>query len=150
MARVLIGTFVAITVLSLYAYSVVFSIMAALCLSRSGCQTYTPELNEGITTVLNLVGGLLAALVVAELAVTPTGEAPAARLLANNITENAKKIAGWVSIAYLVVWVILGVAVVVVGFLQHPNTVPALTAAARSWMGLAIAAIYSYLGINSG
>ena len=111
------------------------------------CQGYTKDLNEGVITVLNLVGGLVSALVVAELAVTEPGKAPGASL-AIDIPATSKKVVSIIAILYILVWVFCGVASFVVGYLQHPNVVPALTAAAKSWFGLAVAAAYSDLGVR--
>ena len=54
----------------------------------------------------------------------------------------------WIAAGYLLVWVLCGVAEVLVGYLWYPNVVPALTAASKSWFGIAIAAGYSYLGVK--
>ena len=148
MNRLIFGGLVAILLLGLYAYSVVLAILAVQCLTQPGCQDYSKDLNEGIVTVLNLVGGLVSALVVAELAVTQPGEQPAATSLGIDVSAATKKVVRLVSATYILVWVVCGVASLVVGFLQHPNVVPALTASAQSWLGLAVAAAYSYLGIR--
>jgi hypothetical protein len=142
------GGLVAIILLGLYVYAIVIAILAVQCLSQPNCQEYTKDLNEGIVFVLNLVGGLVSALVVAELAVTPPGKPPVALKLAANATPTTKNLAMWVSIAFIIVWLVCGVVALIVGYLQYPNVVPALTASAKSWLGIAVAAAYSYLGIK--
>lgn len=148
MNRLIFGGLVVIILLGLYAYSVVVSILAVQCLVEPGCQIYTKDLNEGVVTVLNLVGGLVSALVVAELAVTDPAKAPAGATLAIDVPATMKKVVGIITAAYILCWVLLGLASVIVGYLQHPNVVPALTASAKSWLGLAVAAAYAYLGVK--
>ena len=148
MNRLIFGGLVVIILLGLYAYSVVVCILAVQCLVEPGCQTYTKDLNEGVVTVLNLVGGLVSALVVAELAVTDPSKAPAGATLAIDVPATMKKVVGIITAAYILCWILLGLASVIVGYLQHPNVVPALTASAKSWLGLAVAAAYAYLGVR--
>ena len=148
MFRLLFSGLVALILLGFYVYSIVIGILAAQCLSAPGCQGYTKDLGEGVVTVLSLVGGLVSALVVAELAVTEPGQRPAARLLAADATKTTKTALTVITAIYVLVWVICGVLSLIVGYLQHPDVVPALTSAAKSWLGLAVAAAYSYFGIK--
>ena len=82
MTRAIFGGLIAVFLLALYAYAVIIAITTAWCISMGCPHGYNKELNEGIISVLDLVGGLAAALVVAELAVTQPGQRPAARILA--------------------------------------------------------------------
>lgn len=148
MVKALFSGLVALILLGLYVYSIDTAIHAAQCLSEPNCQAYTKDLNEGVVTVLSLVGGLVSALVVAELAVTQPGKPPAARLLAPNPSDRARQILTVVSILYVVVWLVFGLRAFIVGSFQHPNVVPALTAAGKSWLGLAVASAYSFFGIT--
>jgi len=148
MLKLLFSGLVALILLGFYAYSIVVAILATLCLSHAGCKDYTKDLSEGVVTVLSLIGGLVSALVVAELAVTQPGQAPALRLLAADATPLTKTVLTAVTVTYILVWLVCGVASLVIGYLQYPNVVPALTAAAKSWLGLAVAAAYSYFGLK--
>ena len=147
MTRAIFGGLIAVFLLALYAYAVVIAITTAWCISMGCPHGYNKELNEGIISVLDLVGGLVAALVVAELAVTQPGQPPSARILAIQL-PTPPTILKWIAAGYLLVWVLCGVAEVLVGYLWYPNVVPALTAASKSWFGIAIAAGYSYLGVK--
>ena len=115
MLTLLFSGLVALTLLGLYVYSIVVAILAALCLSHAGCQGYTKDLNEGVVTVLSLVGGLVSGPVVAELAVTQRGQPPAARLLTTSATPTAKKVLTVITVTYVLVWLVSGVASLVVG-----------------------------------
>ena len=149
MTRLVFGGLVAFILLGLYAYATIYSILAAQCLSVGPCPRYNKDLNDGIATVLNLVGGLVSALVIAQLAVTEPGGTPGDGLIdSEKLADTSKKILMVVSVGYILVWLACGLASVVVGFLQHPDVVPQLTSNAKSWLGLAVAAGYSYLGVK--
>ena len=149
MTRLVFGGLVALILLGLYTYATIYSIIAAQCLSAGPCPRYTKDLNEGIVTVLNLVGGLVSALVIAQLAVTDPGGAPGGGLVdSETLAETSKKVLNVLSVGYILVWLACGLASVIVGFLQYPDVVPQLTSNAKSWMGLAVAAGYSYLGVR--
>lgn len=149
MTKLVFGGLVAIILLGLYGYATVYSILAAQCIGGGACTEYSKDLNDGVVTILSLVGGLVSALVIAQLAVTEPGAPPGAGLLnTESITETLKKTVTIVSIAYVAVWLACGLASVVQGYLRYPNVVPQLTASAKSWLGLAVAAAYSYLGLK--
>ncbi|QJW89703.1 hypothetical protein HNV11_10085 [Spirosoma taeanense] len=148
MARVIFGGIIAVLLLGLYAYAIIYAILAVYCSLETGCTDYPKNLNEGINTVLTLVGGLVSALVVAELAITKPGDTPTARLLNTGSTPTANKTVGIIAVVYIAVWLVCGVASLIVGYLQYPDVVPVLTASAKGWLGLAVAAAYSYLGVK--
>ena len=149
MTRAIFGGLIAVLLLSLYAYAIYVAIVTAWCIANECTHGYNPDLNEGIISVLDLVGGLLAALVVAELAVTKPGESPNAKMLTVSLSmPTPPTILKVVVGIYILVWLLCGIAEVLVGYIWYPNVVPALTAAAKSWFGIAVAAGYSYLGVK--
>jgi hypothetical protein len=99
-------------------------------------------------TVLNLVGGLVAALVISVLAISEPKGAPGSGLVETTATPLLKNSVTIVSTVYIVVWVACGVAALVVGLMKYPDAVPLLNAAAKSWLGLAVAAAYAYLNLK--
>jgi hypothetical protein len=133
MARAMSAS-IALILLGLYAYAV-----AILLASHRE----TP--NEPVGTILNLVGGLVSALVIAALAITPPAANPAYLFAVSG--SRLEKAASIVVSGYLIVWLGCGVALLV-RWMQVPDATPALSAAAKSWLGLAIAAAYSYLGLK--
>jgi hypothetical protein len=103
--KLLFGGFIAIILLILYEYSVYEGVMVVTCLSTSGCTQYTADsFTPGFSHAMSLIGGLVAALVIAELAVTKPGEAPVARTI-GGASDNATL--SWtltiVTMVYLVV-----------------------------------------------
>jgi len=143
--KLVFGGIIAYVLLGFYVYCIVYAVLAANCVSRGGCVAYSANLPENLVNILTVIGGLVSATVVGELALTKPGSAPGARLL------SAKDAGKWVSVLtifFMMVWLVCGVYSLVVGSLLHPDAVPALTTAGKSWLGLAVAAAYSYLGVN--
>lgn len=101
-----------------------------------------------MSLVLNVVGGLVSALVVAELAITQPGDLPSAQLLKRKESKSTKRLMTIVSTLFVIVW-LLGGAAALLMFILYPNVIPsALREFAKAWLGLAIASAYSYLGIR--
>lgn len=117
------------------------------CRTDAACaQAFHARRSEGVNVILNLVGGLVSALVVAELAITQPGEFPSAQIVRRRSTKPG--IAKIVSTGFIVVW-LLGGAVAVLMYLLYPNAIPTtLSEFAKAWLGLALASAYSYLGIK--
>ena len=103
--------------------------------------------NDGTVYVFTTVGGLVSALVVAVLANTPPGHNPAEKLGnlgVPNVEESGKTLVG----IYLGVWMLTGVTAVIVGVMLIPNASKTLSDMGTAWLGLAITAVYAYLGIQ--
>ncbi|MBA3270871.1 MAG: hypothetical protein H0T71_10195 [Acidobacteria bacterium] len=147
--KLIFGGVVAVILLGLYAYSVWFAVDVVNCINTPGCMRLTgASFSSGFASTLSTVGGLVSALVIAELAITKPGEAPVARALEmtpSPATKNALKV---VTGAYLLVWVALGLTAYVVGGMWYPDALRPLTDFGQAWLGLAVAAAYAYFGIN--
>lgn len=143
--RTVAGGVVAVVLLGLYAWLIATAAGIALC-TGAGCAAYT-TFDAGMTQALGVVTGLVSALVIAELAVTPAGAAPAARLLPQTAGSRARLLLRWVTAIYLLVWLVAGLAAFVIGLL-HPGALPALTHVGQAWFGIAVAAAYAWLGLK--
>jgi len=148
--KLLFGGFIAIILLLLYEYAVYEALAVVMCVSKSGCTQYTVDsFTPGFSHAMSLIGGLVSALVIAELAVTKPGEAPVARALGG---AAASPTLSWtltiVTAIYLMVWVLGGLAAYVIGTMWYPGKLQPLTDLGQSWLGLAVAAAYSYFGIS--
>jgi len=121
---------------------------ARQCRTNASCaQAFHAKRIEGVNLILNVVGGLVSALVIAELAITQPGEFPSAQILKRR-QGKSKRLITVVSTAFIIVWV-LGGAGAVLMYVLYPNVIPAtLSEFAKSWLGLALASAYSYLGIK--
>lgn len=146
--RLALGALIAVILLGLYVYSVVFGVLVADCLAEK-CTTYSVDsFTEGMIQVLTMVGGLVSALVIAELAITRPGEQPMARALEPQPSAGKQTLVRVVTAIYLLVWVGAGLAAFVVGVMQHPKVLQPLTDFGQAWLGLAVAAAYAYLGVS--
>jgi hypothetical protein len=104
--KLLFGGFIAVILLSLYVYAIYEALMVVICVSTPSCTQYTADtFTPGFSHAMSLVGGLVSALVIAELAVTKPGEAPVARAIGG---ASAAATLSWtltiVTAIYLVVW----------------------------------------------
>ena len=149
--KLVFGGIVAVILLGLYAYAVITAILVVSCITTTGCSTLTAgAFTTGYASTLTTVGGLVSALVIAELAITKPGEAPLARTIHGETTPKEKGFLATVTGIYLLVWLGLGLAAYVVGAMWHPETLKPLSDLGQSWLGLAVAAAYAYFGINPG
>jgi len=108
--------------------------------------------NEAVETALSSVGGLVAALVAAVLAITPPAGNPA-RVLHSLAGGLAGSQPGWLFTAlvgaYVVVWLVSGLSLWLAWMrLERGQAPDALKSAAKAWLGLAVAAGFSYFGLE--
>lgn len=146
--RALFGGTIAVVLLGIYVWLVGFGYEIVECATRVGCtDSSVGQFKPSMAQALAEIGGLVAALVIAELAITKPGEPPASRVLATDASDRAKTLLKIVSAVYVLVWLLTGLLAYVVG-LNHPDTLPAFTSVGQSWLGLAVAAAYAYFGLN--
>ncbi len=141
---------ITVVLLSIYVYLVTKGIRVADCVSDASCTSLTiADFNDRMSSSLALIGGLVSALVIAELAITKPGEAPAARLVDPVSAEKRKGLLQIVTGLYLTVWLATGLAAFVFGYLTvEPGVLPPLADLGQSWLGIAVGAGYAYFGIE--
>jgi hypothetical protein len=61
-----------------------------------------------------------------------------------------KKLLIILTTTYVVAWLVCGLAAFVVGNILKPKKIQALTEYGKLWLGLAVAAAYSFFGIKQG
>jgi hypothetical protein len=142
----LFGGVIGIILLGLYTFTMIYMISVARCVSAGNCQA--DDIPAGVIYVHTTVAGLVSALVVAELALTRPGETPGAKTLASDLSEQSQRITGYISGGYVLVWIISGLAALITGSMLYPDAVTTLTDAGTTWLGIAVAAAYSYFGIR--
>lgn len=136
--RMIFAGIIACILIGIYVYLVVFAV--------SVVNTSPGDFNEKMTDALTLIGGLVSALVIAELAVTKPGEMP----LQRTHLENKGQINVFikiVSMGYIIVWILTGLTAFLVS-LNNPTGLQPLTDLGQTWLGLAVAAGYAYFGIT--
>jgi hypothetical protein len=152
--RELVAESIPIILLAIYVFAIGAAIQSTflavdLCNNNVACaQAFHARRIEGVNVILNVVGGLVSALVVTELAITQPGQLPSAQILKTRVSRSAKKVMVIVSMGFILVW-LAGGAVSLIVYILYPAMIPAaLSEFAKAWLGLAIASAYSYLGIR--
>jgi hypothetical protein len=145
--RAVAGGVIAIVLLIFYVLLVHRAVHIVNCASTPACTGATvSSFNDVMSQAMSVLGGLVSALIISELAITKPGETPAARLLP--VTANrGRNILRWTTWLYVAVWLVTGAWAFWVG-LNHPSVLPALTAVGQSWLGLAVASAYAYFGLS--
>lgn len=145
--KLIMGGLIAVALLGLYVYSVVEAVILVESAAAAGIDVEADKLS-GMTQALTTIASLISALVVAELAMTPPGEIPLGRVIDSGTSRTTRKSVRWVVSVYLLSWVLTGVAAYIVGQMRHPGDLQPLTDLGQSWLGLAVAATYTYFGIK--
>ena len=143
MNRLLIGGLLTLVLIFLYLYSLVTALLFA-----SGCTQDTCPLDANVAFLLQTLGGLVSAVVVSELSVTSPGEAPGARISDVAVSNVQQRASTFVASAYILVWIVSGVALIILGWIQHSH-VPEVVSAGKEWLGFAMAAGYAYFGVSA-
>ena len=154
MTRDFVAQIIPAILLGFYVFAVGTAVNSTLlaarqCGTNAACaDAFHANRIDGVNLILNVVGGLVSALVVAELAVTNPGELPSAQLLNRRMSRSSKQLRTILSTAFIIVWILCGVISIVI-YVLYPNQTPAaLSEFAKAWLGLALASAYSYLGIR--
>ncbi len=146
--KAIFGGAIAVVLLGIYVHLLRVAYLIVDCANQPGCTARTPaDFNDVMAQTLAVVGGLVSALVIAELAITKPGEAPVARVLPPYASPRTKTIVRAVTVAYVLVWLFVGLAAFMKG-MYHPKTLPAFTGVGQSWLGLAVASAYAYFGLE--
>jgi len=141
--KLVFGGVIACILIGIYVYL----IWLAVCVVTTQSVVSTTEFNDQMAAALSLIGGLVSALVIAELAVTKPGEMPLQRAYSDNDKRYKRNFIRIVSIAYVIVWIITGLIAFLVS-LRKPDALQPLTDLGQTWLGLAVAAGYAYFGIT--
>lgn len=154
MFRVIFMGIIAVFLLALYAYATFFAINL---LNDTSFDPKTALPADNPLSLLTFTGGLVSALVISVLAITPPNQSPGTTLIAANqqatdqpISATATTIVQVLTYVYLAVWLICGMSSVLYVFRpDNTHAVPELTAAAKSWLGLAVASAYAFFGLKT-
>lgn len=146
--KTIFGGLISIVLLGIYLHLVRVAVKVVYCVKETGCTRYIDGFfNSGMAQALSVIGGLVSALVIAELAMAKAGKAPALRALPENASPLVVKTVTIVSTFYVLAWIGAGLTAFLVG-LYHPDKVPPLTTLGQAWLGLAVSAAYSYFGLS--
>jgi hypothetical protein len=147
--QAMFGGLIAVILLGIYVRLVCLASAIVHCYDHQGCTTYPAGyFNDQMSFALSTIGGLVSALVIAQLAITTPGCAPGANLLGAAPSPIAVRVVQIITIAYILTWVITGFWAFMIT-MYHPTALAPLTDLAHSWLGLAVAAGYSYFGLRA-
>ena len=141
MPQLLFGGLLTLILLGFYIWSIIDAVSIAAC--AKDC----PQLSNNMAYLLNTIGGLISAVVIGVLGATQTGDFPAQKSIAKNLTGTVQTVATIMPSLFILVWIICGVVTVIYGFVLYDN-VPPLNASAKVWLGSAIGSVYAYFGIK--
>lgn len=137
------GAILAFVLLALYCSSALHLVYLVYLVGPDG--TVTKE--DGYIYVLTTVGGLVSALVIAQLSVTKPGSAPTIGGAKPESTVGIYATNTVVAI-YLLAWIFTGLAALVVGVMLCPKVNKTISDLGTTWLGLAVSAAYAYFGIQ--
>jgi hypothetical protein len=146
--QAMFGGLIAVILLGIYVRLIAVASQIVHCVDHPGCTAYSAaSFNDQMSFALSTIGGLVSALVIAQLAVTTPGTPPGASFLGPQPTPRAAAAVPIITIAYVLVWLAAGFWTFMIT-MYHPAALPPLTDLAHAWLGLAVAAGYSYFGLR--
>ena len=134
-SKALFGSVIAVILLAIYTGLVYVGIFNAALLT------------DEMASAMVLIGGLVSALVIAELGASEPGKPPAVRALAADAPDTTIKILTGITVLYIAVWIACGLAALVYGWTRQGLS-QSVVDLGKSWLGLAVASGYAYLGIK--
>ncbi len=142
------GGLIAGVLLTIYSTSIVVMAAKVVMACRQPACTGV-AFTDGFIYVVTTVGGLVSALVIAQLSVTRPGHSPTIGRFEPETVTGVRNTNIVVSV-YLVAWILCGVIALVVGVMAYPAGSSTLSDIGTTWLGLAVSAAYAYFGINPG
>jgi len=140
----IIGCLISIGLLAVYA-AVLWEVLNLV----KEWEVNDPEIpiNAGKLLILTGVGGLVSTIVIATLGISERSTAPtgSVRALSRDLNKTLMAI---VTSAYVLVWLSLGGYLVYYGLVESPGASSTINELGQAWLGLAIGAVYAYVGIN--
>jgi len=112
------------------------------------------KVTGGMEYIVTTVAGLVSAVVVAQLAVTPPGQSPTTGLVPKPKAGEPDKhpwlrrLGSAVVWFYLGIWLATGLSSLVVGVMLYTDAYSTLSDLGTTWLGLAVSGTLAYLGIE--
>jgi hypothetical protein len=102
---------------------------------------------ENIVWIINLIGGIVTGVVIANLAISAPGETPMSQVrnMAAGYGRSLMQAVVWI---YIGTWLVSGLVTFYVGVISHPEVSATLTAIGKAWLGILAGAAYAWLGIR--
>jgi uncharacterized membrane protein len=103
--------------------------------------------NNNMIWTANVVGGLVAAVIVANLAISKPGETPLSQVKVMS-QEYGKSFMSTIIWIYIIIWLIVGLGAFFVGVIQRPEVSENLNEIGKSWLGILLGSTYAWFGID--
>ena len=102
---------------------------------------------ENVVWVVNLLGGIVSAVVIGNLAVSGPGEVPTqqVREMSRDYGIKVMQTVVWI---YIGVWLLIGLATFYVGVIRCPDVYSTLNDMGKSWLGIIVGALVAWFGIK--
>jgi hypothetical protein len=144
------GALIAIILLLIFVFATWYMVLTVVyqCGGEPTCVPLPQDFfGDGFIYVVTTVGGLVSALVIAQLSVTEPGATP--KLGTFEPTSAKAKQANNILVGlYLLAWVFTGLGALVVGVMLYPSGHTTVSDIGTTWLGLAVSAAYAYFGIR--
>ena len=103
--------------------------------------------NNNIIWVANVVGGLVAGVIIANLALSKPGETPVSQVreISREYGQKLMKSVIWI---YIAVWLLIGIAAFTVGVILRPEVNDTLNEIGKYWLGILLGSAYAWFGIK--
>jgi hypothetical protein len=103
--------------------------------------------NNNIIWVANVVGGLIAGVIIANLALSKPGETPVTQVreISRQYGQKLLKTVIW---SYITVWLLIGTAAFLVGVILFPEINNTLNEIGKYWLGILLGSAYAWFGIK--
>jgi|WetSurMetagenome_2_1015567.scaffolds.fasta_scaffold00356_31 hypothetical protein len=143
-AREIVMGVIACLLLLIYVFALGSVILSVL---NWGPESGTYVANSNLGWVVNLLGGVISAVVIGNLALSSPGQAPVEQVRAMSLSygKNMMKTMVWI---YIGVWIFLGLATFYVGVIKCPDVYGTLNEMGKLWLGVLAGALYAWFGIN--
>jgi len=107
---------------------------------------YIPGVN--LVWVVNLLGGLVAGVVIGNMALADRGSTPLSqvKVLSEDYGKRLMQTIVWI---YIVVWLLIGSGAFYVGVIMRPDISVTLNEIGKSWLGILVGAAYVWFGIKN-
>lgn len=103
--------------------------------------------NNNIIWVANVVGGLIAGVIIANLALSKPGETPVSQVreISKEYGQKLLKTIIWI---YIAVWLLIGTGAFLVGVILFPEVNDTLNEIGKYWLGILLGSAYAWFGIK--
>jgi len=134
----------AIILLIIYFVTLGYVILEAMKWDSSGPPFV---IGSNILWTVNVVGGLVAAVIIANFAISKPGETPLSQLknMSDAYGRNFMAAVIWI---YVIIWMIIGLATFLVGVVFRPEVSETLNELGKTWLGMLLGSSYAWFGIN--